>query len=173
MKLINWIRFTWDLGQLPELETALPEHYDITPARPEDEMELRKVISSSFTLDPTWNSSMHELMEVIEPWLEKAFASEKTVFLALRHGSRIIGAAVLASEPESENNLSPGPCVLMEYRNRGFGARLLERSLTTLRDAGLVRATALTKEHAPVTKFLYKKFGGTPSAVETSPLLAA
>ena len=32
MKLSNWIRFTWDLTQLPAFENALPEHYEIGPA---------------------------------------------------------------------------------------------------------------------------------------------
>jgi hypothetical protein len=75
MNWSNWIRFRWDLTQLPKFDAALPEHYEIGPATAEDETELRKVISSSFVLDPTWNPATQEVMEAIEPWLVRAFTS--------------------------------------------------------------------------------------------------
>jgi ribosomal protein S18 acetylase RimI-like enzyme len=173
MNLSNWIRFRWDLSQLPQFDAALPEHYEIGPATAEDETELRKVISTSFVLDPSWNPATQEVMETIEPWLERAFASPANGCLALRHGLRIIGAAVIAQNPEAEVHLSPGPCVSMEYRNRGFGTRLLEQSLTKLRDAGLKEAIAITHENAPATKFLYTKFNSTASPYEPTPLVPA
>ncbi len=75
-------------------------------------------------------------------------------------------------DPSAENHLSPGPCVLMEYRNRGLGTALLGESLRQLREAGLSRAAALTKSNAPVAKFLYPKFNGVLTPGDT-PLLAA
>jgi GNAT superfamily N-acetyltransferase len=173
MSLSNWIRFRWDLTQLPKFDSDLPEHYEIGPATAEDETELRKVISSSFLLDPAWNPSTHEVMETIEPWLERAFTSPASSCLALRHGLRIIGAAVVSQDLEAGIHLAPGPCVAMEYRNRGFGTRLLEQSLTKLRAAGLKEAVGIAHENAPVTKFLYTKFNGTPSPHDPTPALAA
>ena len=173
MNLSNWIRFSWDLTRLPAFDAQLPEHYEIGPATAEDEAELRKVISSSFILDPAWSPAMQEVMERIESWLQPAFTSPATTFLTLRHGARIIGAAVVSQSPDAEIHLAPGPCIAMEYRNRGFGTRLLEQSLTRLRDAGLNEAFGVAKENAPVTKFLYPKFNGTPSPHDFTPLLAA
>jgi GNAT superfamily N-acetyltransferase len=151
----------------------LPEHYEIGTATAEDETELRKIISSSFVLDPTWNPATQDVMEAIEPWLVRAFASPATNCLALRHGVRIIGAAVFSHEAEADVHLTPGPCVSMEYRNRGFGTRLLEQSLTRLREAGLKEAIGIAHENAPVTKFLYPKFNGTSSPYDPSPVMAA
>jgi hypothetical protein len=173
MKSTNWIQFTWDLAALPVAESALPEHYEITRATADDEKELRKVISSSFTLDPTWNSTMKEVTQTIESWLDQARDAETTVHLALRHGARIIGAAVVAVDGAAENHLSPGPCILMEYRNRGFGSCLLDRSLAILREAGLTQARALAKENSPVTKFLYTKFNSVQAPHDFSAALAA
>ena len=48
MKLIEWVRFSWDFGNLPALDLALPEHYRIEAATTEDEKELRQVISRCF-----------------------------------------------------------------------------------------------------------------------------
>jgi GNAT superfamily N-acetyltransferase len=173
MKLSNWIRFTWDLSQLPPFDNALPEHYEIGPATADDEMELRKIISSSFVLDPTWSPELQEVTEKIEAWLERAFASPHCAFLALRHGTRIIGASVLSTEPEAEMHLIPGPCISMEYRNRGFGTRLLEQALTHLRDAGLSQAVGVAKENLPVSRFLYRKFNATSSPYDFTPLVPA
>ena len=173
MKLSNWIRFTWDLTQLPMFENALPEHYEIGSATAEDAMELRKIISSSFVLDPAWSPELQDVTEKIETWLERAFSSSDCVLLALRHGTRIIGAAVLWTQPDADMQLIPGPCVSMEYRNRGFGTRLLERALTRLRESGLTQATGVAKENVPVSKFLYPKFNATSSPYDFTPLVPA
>lgn len=173
MKLINWVQFTWDLTALPETLAELPEHYQISAAAPDDEKELRRVVTSSFALDPDWNTTMQEVLETVEGWLRDALQESKGACLVLRHGTRIIGASVLSLNEDAPNHLSPGPCVLMEYRNRGFVTHLLARSLAALRDHGLSRAAAIAKENSPVTKFLYTKFNGTASAPEAGPLLVA
>jgi GNAT superfamily N-acetyltransferase len=173
MKLSNWIRYTWDLTQLPAFETALAEHYEIGPATPDDGMELRKIISSSFVLDPMWSPDLQEVTEKIEAWLDRAFASPDSIFLALRHGTRIIGAAVLSTKPDADMHLIPGPCISTEYRNRGFGTRLLEHALTRLREAGLTQAAGVAKENVPASKFLYPKFNATSSPYDFTPLVPA
>lgn len=172
MKLLNWICFTWDLRDLALGDFSLPEHYEIGRAQRDDEKAVRKVISSSFVLDPVWNGDIQEITQAVETWLDGAFEGDKSVCVVLRHGLRIIGAAVAALEPVSENHLAPGPCILMEYRNRGFGTHLLDHSLLTLRNAGCTRAMALAKETTPAAKFLYTKFDGVASP-QNSPLLAA
>ncbi len=55
MKLLGWVRFWWDLSNLPPPLSQLPQHYQIAYATSEDEIGLRKVFSSSFMLDPVWN----------------------------------------------------------------------------------------------------------------------
>lgn len=172
MRLINWIQFTWDLAALPDSAPELPEHYQISPATAEDEKELRRVVTSSFALDPDWNTTMQEVLQTVEGWLRSTLEKSTDSCLVLRHGTRIIGASVLSFEPDAPHHLAPGPCVLMEYRNRGFGTHLLGRSLMTLRDNGLSRAIGVAKENSPVTKFLYTKFNGTAAAQDASPLAA-
>jgi ribosomal protein S18 acetylase RimI-like enzyme len=173
MKLSNWIKFTWDLAQLPPFLEQLPEHYEIALATADDEKELRKIISTSFVLDPAWSPEMNEVMERLDLWLEKALASSTCIFLALRHGTRIIGASILSTEADADVHLIPGPCVSMEYRNRGFGTRLLEQSLERLRQSGLREAIGVAKENLPVAKFLYPKFNSTAAPHDFVPLVPA
>ena len=134
---------------------------------------MRAVIGRSFAHDTSWGDAIHQVNDMIEGWLLQAFEPEDGgICLALRHGLRMIGASILIPASTSENHLSPGPCVLMEYRNRGLGTALLGESLRRLQEAGLSRATAHTKSNAPVAKFLYPKFNGTLTPGD-SPLLAA
>lgn len=173
MKPLSWVRFTWDLTKLPAVSLPLPDHYQIARAGKDDAQELRKVFSSSFLLDPIWNPAIGEVMLKVQWWLDRAFESENRACLALRHGVRIIGAAVLSLDPNVDNHLAPGPSILMEYRNRGFGTRLLQSSLNLLRDAGLSRATGIARDVAPATKFLYPKFDGRFAPIDVAGLLAA
>lgn len=173
MKPLHWVRFTWDLALLPATPSDLPDHYQINRATTEDAVELRKVFSSSFLLDPIWNPAIGEVMQKVQSWLDRAFASETSACLALRHGSRIIGAALLSLDPKIDNHLAPGPCVLTEYRNRSFGTLLLERSLNLLREAGLTQASGIARDIAPVAKFLYPKFGGSAAPIDITSALAA
>ncbi|HEY2124999.1 MAG TPA: GNAT family N-acetyltransferase [Chthoniobacterales bacterium] len=173
MKLIKWVQFTWDLGKIPAGAGDLPGHYRISPATADDGMALRKVFSSSFLLDPAWNPAISEVMRTIQLRLDAALPSETQSCLALRHGQRIIGAALLHPDSAAAEHLVIGPSILAEYRNRGFGTLLLRASLIWLREAGLNRAAAMAPDYVPVTKFLYPKFGGILAPVQPTVLLAA
>ncbi len=172
MKLLRWVRFTWDLTSLPSPDVRLPQHYEIAATAAEDEQLLRKVFSSAFLLDPSWNSAIGEVMQTIQSRLDAALASDKYTCLALRHGPRIIGAALLGLNEDAEDQLSLGPSILPEYRNRGLGTRLLESSLIWLREAGLTCASGRALDYAPAAKFLYPKFNGVIARAETAALLS-
>lgn len=173
MKFVHWVRFSWDLNNLADLEAVLPPHYSFTPIVPADEKELRLVIRRSFVHDTSWSDAMPEVNAMLDDWLPSALDPDRSgIGLALRHGLRMIGAAILIPEADRDNHLSPGPCVLLEYRNRGLGTALLGESLRQLRAAGLFRAAALTKSNAPAAKFLYPKYDGILTPGDT-PLLAA
>lgn len=173
MKLIEWVRFSWDFAKLPELDLRLPQHYTIERATTENEKELRDVILRCFRLDPVWSPSLHQTLAMIDSWLTRALQSEQHTCLALRHGARIIGASILSLDDASENHLLPGPCVSMEYRNRGFGSRLLEHSFQALREADMKQAFGLTRANTSVARFLYPKFHGIAAPLNHTPLLAA
>ncbi len=173
MKDVQWVRFTWNLSELPPLALALPAHYHLGRVGAEEEAEVRAVVTRSFAHDDSWGNSIQEVNALVEQSLERFSASEEGVLcLALRHGVRMIGAALLVPDAQAENHLTPGPSVLMEYRNRGFGMALLGESLRTLREAGLTEAGGRARAHALVAKFLYPKFKGTPTP-DKRPLLAA
>lgn len=173
MKLLGLVRYTWDLTSINLMPAELPEHFQIDKATEEDGLELRKVFSSSFVLDPFWTPAVHEVTKTVDAWLDYAFASDLSTCLALRHGPRIIGASVVLLDPEADNHLAPGPSISMEYRNRGFGTHLFERSLQALQNAGLVRASGIARENAPVSRFLYSRFGGISEPADQLPPLAA
>ncbi len=173
MKLLKWVQFTWDLQEAPADAGEMPAHYKISPATASDEMALRKVFSSSFLLDPAWNPAIGEVMQTIQSRLDIALSGDAQTCLALRHGQRIIGAALLHPDATVHEQLAIGPSILSEYRNRSFGTMLLRASLAWLRQAGLASASALSPDYVPVTKFLYPKFAGVGLPVSPTVLLAA
>ncbi|MDD5349247.1 MAG: hypothetical protein PHQ12_03455, partial [Chthoniobacteraceae bacterium] len=75
------------------------------------------------------------------------------------HGPRIIGASGLSAERDAKRHLLTGPCLSLEYHNRGLGSALLAHSLLALREAGLSTVRGETKRGSAAAQFLYPKFG--------------
>ena len=190
MKLVRWTRFAWDLTRLAPVYPAIDSHYRLRPATGEDEKVVRSVVFSSFTLDQNWNFVLREIRDQLEASLDSVFHdrqarpdrrhSRQEPFdpgerscLVITHGSRIIAVSALSPNQESENHLLTGPCILMEYRNRGLATALVAQSLVTLRDAGIATAFGLTKQNSPTAQFVYTKFGSHSEPYETHPHLAA
>ena len=134
---------------------------------------MRALLARSFAHDTSWSDAIHDVRIMVDGWLDQTFAPEgNNLCLALRHGVRIIGAAIVVPDPAAEDHLAPGPCVQLEYRNRGLGTALLAEALRQLQKSGLHRALATARSNGPVARFLYPKFNGT-LLTGTSPLLAA
>lgn len=169
--MTRWVSFCWDLAKADLPRTAVPKHYQLNTVGVDDYPETRKMISRSFALDPNWNPSLHEANAIVENAIACSLTAETTACLVLRHGSRIIAGTFLAVDANAAEQFVPGPCVLMEYRNRGLGTLLLGAALLRLREGGLNRVSAVTCEGSPAARFLYPKFAGSPSPVV--PLLAA
>ena len=172
MKPLDSVEFKWDLSAIPSGSAELPEHYVIALAGAEDEDEIRKVVARALTLDPAWSAELQRVIGVVDNWLNEAFERGGQA-IALRHGQRIIGAVIVTDDPSAQSNLAPGPCVSMEYRNRGFGTQLLAAALQFLREKGATHAVGITRASATVARSLYAKFGGVPEVLESDSLLAA
>lgn len=171
MKLVRWKRFTWDLAKLPTPAPPLVDRYGIRPAFPEDREALLTVVTTAFTLDSAWADTMATVREWLIAYINSAFEKEASPAVVITHGQRIIAASAISTDSEADTNLLSGPCVSMEYRNRGLGTALLYHTLVHLRQAGLAKATGVTKSNVPVAKFVYPKFGSTEVDHEFEPAL--
>jgi predicted N-acetyltransferase YhbS len=165
------MRFTWDLAKLPDAP-PLGSQYHIRAATRDDEENVRTVIHRAFTLDSDWANTLNYMLAMIDSQLPEVFRHRDVPALVVTHGSRIIGASIMVPVEDGESNLLSGPCILIEYRNRGIGSALLHRSLSLLRDAGLSRASGVTKDGVSAAKFVYKKFGSAVVEYEPTETLA-
>jgi predicted N-acetyltransferase YhbS len=172
MKLLRWTRFTWDLSKLPPLDRTLPEYYYIRTAHRDDEKSVSNVIFSAFSLDSAWSDALQIFRERLQMQIEQIFERAHLSGVVISHGQRIIAASVLTTEPSADNHLLSGPCVLMEYRNRGLGTALLYHSLKQLQAAGLERVHGVTKENVVPSKFVYPRFGSISTPYDFEPALA-
>ena len=160
MNTVNWVRFSWDLANFAPVCPPLPPSFAIRRVVQEDQETVGSLVLSSFTLDSDWNPFFREVRPLIESALSDVFDEKREPFaLVVTHGARIIGASALTAEPEAQSHLLTGPCVALEYHNRGLASALLAQSLLTLRDAGLSTVRGLTKLNSTGGQFIYPKFG--------------
>jgi predicted N-acetyltransferase YhbS len=168
MKLVRWTRFTWDLKKLPTTPVSPGAQFCIRSYTADEEDAVRKIIISSLALDTDWNDALNGMRPLFETAVDTLLQNKPALCLALTHGARVIGASLMTALPSSENHLVSGPCISMEYRNRGLGTALLYSSLCALRDAGLGTAHGITKQNLSASRYVYPKFGATSAACEFS-----
>jgi ribosomal protein S18 acetylase RimI-like enzyme len=166
MKLVGWLRFTWESKLLPGTSYIITEQYSIRRAAKEEKAQAWQVISSCFLLETCWNDVVNDLLPRIHHHFDEKFSHREIDCLVITHGNRIIGASVVQPLPEVTNHLLSGPCVSNEYRNRGFGALLLKESLLMVAKRGVPQVFGVTRSTSPAAKFVYRKFGGTSESYE-------
>ncbi len=173
MKFVRWKRFTWELTKLPPLDHPLPDAYLVRPAGRDEGKTVAHMIFTALTLDPAWCDTLEIFRERLAGQIEQAFARETAPALVIMHGQRIIAASVVSTDAGSDSHLVSGPCVYGEYCSRGLGTALLHQTLELLRDSGLERATAVTRDNAIAGKFVYPKFGSTSADCDLATPLAS
>jgi GNAT superfamily N-acetyltransferase len=160
---LGWLRFEWDLKTLPAEESNVPAPFMLRGAEKNERDVVESVVANAFSMDTGWSDIQRMFGAVIVRNVQAGFASDPPGCIVILHGQRIIAASVVNSREEVENHLATGPCVLQEYRGRGFGTVLFRTSLATLRESGLSQAYGMSREKSTAARFLYPKFGGTGS----------
>lgn len=165
----DWQRFHWDLDKTLDASRPQMPPFIFRSADAGDLGSVLKVVSSALLMERAWTSSATDFSRDLEKRCEGAFDGASPACVVVQHGSRIIGASVLSLSPEAEFHLITGPCILHEYRSRGFGSALLQQSLERLRDEGVRRAVALARVNSTAARFVYPKFGGVAEPLPASP----
>src|SRR4030095_12400194 len=146
MKLVRWKRFTWDLTQLPAPASMPGQPYTVRPAYGDDSEAVSKIILSAFTLDSAWSDTFANIREWLSNQITAAFDREAAPAVVITHGTRVIAASALSTDVDADTHLISGPCVSMEYRNRGLGSALLFHTMSQLREGGLRAVEGVTRE---------------------------
>jgi GNAT superfamily N-acetyltransferase len=123
-------------------------------------------VQASYNLDPEWSGCSAHITATVLPGSIKTLAKEPTC-LFVQHGNRVIAASIYDPEPEPGGvHLVTGPCVLIEYRNRGIGGALLGATLEALRERGISEVIGHTRPKSASARYLCTKFGGKEAATE-------
>jgi len=171
-KPVQLTEFRWNLSNLPADVAALAKPFTLRTAGDQEIEDALRVVESSYDLDPEWSGCDKHVEQSVIPEARKALAGAGECLFIL-HGNRVIAASVYNAEPgDGEVHLVSGPCVLIEYRNRGIGGSLLGATLDALRACGLNEALGRTRPNGPSAKFLCRKFGGQPVAPPPAPASA-
>jgi predicted GNAT family acetyltransferase len=169
----DWQRFHWNLEKTLDASRPVAPPFVFRKAEPADLDAVLKVVSSALLMERAWTGTGSDFSRDLDKRCEQAFAGESPACMVVQHGTRVIGASVLDLAEEAEFHLITGPCILHEYRSRGFGSALLQQSLERLCDEGLQRAAALARVNSTTARFVYPKFGGVAEPVAESTRLAA
>ena len=157
-----WLRFTWNAASLE----ATPAGSDlIRRATREEGEEVLRVLLLSLSMDSAWNDSFAQAERYLSEAVARIFNAAEPLCLVIPKGNRMIAASLLDPLPEAPFHLVSGPSVLMEYRNRGIGSRLLHASLHALAEAGVAVPSGITRDKMVAAKHVYPKFGGTSERV--------
>lgn len=158
-KPITLSHFRWKLADASFTAEELPQPYILRSADQQDMEDATRLVQAAYSLDPEWSGCGKHVEEVVLPGVFRSFA-EEAYGLFVQHGNRVIAASIYHPDPEDGVHLVTGPCVLIEYRNRGIGGALLAATLQALKEAGLTEAIGRTRPFTPSAKFLCTKFGG-------------
>lgn len=159
MQLSRWKRFRWDLERLePPLEP--PARFTIRPALKEEEDAIRKTVLSAFSMGLAWADAFRKMNPDMIKTFDEQFPLHPEHTQVVLHGTRIMGASMVTTDPDAANHLITGPCIIHEYRSRGLGSALLRASLEVLRAEGLTHAYGVTADRSVAARFVYPKFGG-------------
>ena len=173
-KPITLTRFRWKLADAALAAEDLPQPYTLRAADKQELEDALGVVQASYNLDPEWSGAAKHIEEVVLPGVKKAFEDE-AYGLFVQHGNRVVAASIYQPQPEDGIHLVTGPCVLIEYRNRGIGGALLAATLQALKSHGVTEAVGQTRPFTPSAKFLCTKFGGEPVQTlqtKTAPVVA-
>lgn len=159
---VDLVSFSWNLKELPAETGEIPAPFVLRTAGSQEADEALAIVQASYNLDPEWSGCAMHTKGTVLPRVIETLAKEPTC-LFVQHGNRVIAVSVYDCEPEDGSvHLVSGPCVLVEYRNRGIGAALLGATLDALRGRGVEKAIGQTRPNSPSAKFIAPKFGGKP-----------
>jgi GNAT superfamily N-acetyltransferase len=168
-KPVPLVQFRWNLAGLPSPANEIPKPFTLRTGGMEEMEEALRVVEASYDLDPAWSGCDKYVEQTVKAGVKRVLAAGGEC-LFIQHGNRIIAVSVHTPEPGDEGvHLISGPCVLVEYRNRGLGGSLLGATLEALRARGLTEAVGRTRPNSPSAKFLATKFGGRPVEAEADP----
>jgi len=159
MKMLEWVRFTWDLDDLPTEPVRPESRFRIRLAERGERANTILLIKRAFAMDSDWLDGQIQAFQWIDPQLTKAFEQKQVPCLLLCDGQRAVGASLLDMSEDADSHLLTGPCISSEYRNRKLGTLLFDASLRHLKEAGLRHANAIAKKRCTATRYLYPRYG--------------
>jgi ribosomal protein S18 acetylase RimI-like enzyme len=120
----------------------------------------------SLSMDPAWNDSVMKVDLYLREAVSRIFSQEEPLCLVMPKGNRFVAASLLDPSAEDFGHLVSGPAVLVEYRNRGIGSRLLHASLLALKERGLDVASGVTRVNTIASRYVYPKYGGVAESIQ-------
>jgi GNAT superfamily N-acetyltransferase len=162
--------YRWNTSGIPSPGPEAPTPLRLIELQGEPPADLLKLAEKACCEDTSLGSPKGFFQEYFEEMAERASDQRQAIHsILLRHGERMIGASLLDTNPDAENHLLTGPCVLHEYQGRGLGSLLFHRSLLHLAGSGVKEARGFCLSRSKLDRYVYAKFGGISESRMASP----
>ena len=173
IKLIQQVRFEWDLKKVPVPPAPLPPKHEIKVTTDPVVDSLWEGMQKAFLNEKGWIIQLESHLDQLR---RRIFPDGKPLtdmdILVLQHGTRVVGVSALLPKAEEPVQLLSGVVLDYEYQRRGLGTALLQASLRHLADRGLEKASVITREGVTAARFLYPKFAGKSTRLDPEPAKA-
>ncbi len=167
----DWLKFTWNLKEIPDSTPASGPLPDIRVGERGDETPFWESMERSFRTEIGWGPLQIERIGECRSQAPDPIDGRDIRTIVLEDGKRIVGGSLLSLDADSSRHFLSGVFVIEEYRCRGAGQALLWKSLDFLRENGLHHAAAVTRSNLSAAKYLYPKFNSMRETLKTSPTL--
>jgi len=153
-----WVRYDWDLAQLPRPD-ALPEGYELGTARPDDRETVLETVLAAYGSDPVWRPHLDAIRGRMGPRIAETIGRLDAAYLVVGHAGAWAAVSGIAREHWTDQNLLTGICVLPAHQRRGVGRALLLASLRGLCTLGCHDARVYTEAGSLADQKIYPLFG--------------
>jgi len=155
----KWLGFTWNLNAFSNESKTETIMGDLRLAEKPDEEACNQIVERALITERGWGVHGEARIREMKDFLRRAFGPDTGQEVVVwEDGRRLVGLSALCLDAESPRQLVSGVCIYEEYRCRGGGTALLQRSLERLAENGLDAARVVTRERITAARFLYPKF---------------
>lgn len=167
----DWLKFTWNLSEVPATPPVTGPLPEIRAGERGDENLFWEAMERSFKTEIAWGPLQKDRIAECRTQAPDPIDGRDIRAIVLEDGKRIVGGSLLSLDADNSRHFLSGVFVIEEYRCRGAGQALLWKSLDFLRENGLHQATAVTRSNLSAAKYLYPKYNPQREILKTNPSL--
>jgi N-acetylglutamate synthase-like GNAT family acetyltransferase len=156
----RWVRFDWNLSELP-VPIPFPATYTIDSAPESDRDEMLRTVLKAYASDAIWQRQLSAILLRMTQRFDETLGLANNTYLVVRRRGGIVAVSGVARDHWTDQNLLTGICVVPDHQRKGIGRALLLASLHAVKAFGCETARVYTETNSLADRKIYPLFGST------------